>query len=81
MFPVSKELFVTVGVVIALLGLIYMFREISKLKKLVVVSPKSVAPVREAPLKSAIRKSVYQQPPPTRSVVIDEEDDDEESED
>ena len=72
MFSFNKETICLAGVIIAFLGLVYLFREIRKLRQLVSTQP-SVAPVREAPKMVPVRKPVA--PPPIQKARIVDDDD------
>ena len=79
MFSLNKETISLAGLVIAFLGLVYLFREIRKLRQLVSAS-QSVAPVREAPKVAQVRRSVAAPPPIQKARIIEAEEDDESSE-
>jgi hypothetical protein len=77
MFALNKETISLIGVVIAFLGVLYLFREIRKLRQLIASAP-SVAPVREAPKVVQFRKPVAQ--PIQKARIVEEEEEDEASE-
>lgn len=80
MFALNKETISLIGVVIAFLGVLYLFREIRKLRQLIASAP-SVAPVREAPKVVQFRKPVATPPPPIQKArIVEEEEEDEASE-
>jgi hypothetical protein len=61
------------------LGLVYLFREIRKLRQLVSAS-QSVAPVREAPKVAQVRRSVAAPPPIQKARIVEEDDESSEEE-
>ena len=79
MFSFNKETICLAGVVIAFLGLVYLFREIRKLRQLVSAS-QSVAPVREAPKVAQVRRSVAAPPPIQKARIVEEDDESSEEE-
>ena len=79
MFALNKETISLIGVVITFLGVLYLFREIRKLRQLISSAP-SVAPVREAPKVAQVRRSVAAPPPIQKARIVEEDDESSEEE-
>lgn len=64
MFPVNKDTAVIVGIIVCALGILYLYRELQKIKKVPLVRPPQPVPVQPNWVPTPVNDAPAPVPPP-----------------